>query len=478
MRLWGTVIALALVASACGGSSDVATSDTEAPAAVPEAPAETVRLGIMAECEGPFGGFNEDVVAGATLAMINHAGATSNSRTTSLDGFTGATAGGVAIDVVGIGCGDDSADRAIQEIRKLVEQDGANVVIGPLSGDEGIAIANYAKDHPEVTFINGISGAQETTLQVSAPNFFRFTGDGAQWNAGLGDILYNTAGWKTAAVIADDYGFGWTSAAGFIAEFCAVGGTVVKRVFPPLGTTDYSSFIAQLPNPDEVDGYFWVVGGTGTQASLEAFVNAKGDLNGKQHSGNLFFNPGLATALGTGIAGAYVGGFASPAGDIKSPAIDAYKASADAAWDTLAGPLTGMEPGTPSTSLGFGFAYGYYLAGMALVQALNEVGGDLSDNHAALNAALSALVLEGPYGTVTLDANRQGIIDTTVQQLVLEGGTVVAKTVAIIKGVDQTFGGTFSASTPPPGREAPGCEARTLPWVGHAIKVIDGVPQG
>ena len=31
-----------------------------------------------------------------------------------------------------------------QEIRTLVEQDGANVVIGPLSGDEGIAIANYA----------------------------------------------------------------------------------------------------------------------------------------------------------------------------------------------------------------------------------------------------------------------------------------------------------------------------------------------
>ena len=226
--------------------------------------------------------------------------------------------------MVSVGCGDDTADRAIQEIRKIVEQDGANVVIGPLSGDEGIAIANYAKDHPEVTFINGISGAQEATLQVQAPNFFRFNGDGAQWNAGMGDILHNTAGWDTAVVIADDYGFGWTSAAGFIAEFCAVGGDVVQRVFPPLNTTDYSSFIAQLPDPDEVDGYFWVVGGTGTQASLEAFVNAKGDLNGQQHAGNLFFNPGLASALGTGIAGAYVGGFASFAGDIQTPEIEAY----------------------------------------------------------------------------------------------------------------------------------------------------------
>ena len=233
-----------------------------------------------------------------------------------------------------------------------------------------------------------------------------------------------------------------------------------------------------MPNPDEVDGYFWAVGGTGTQASLEAFVNAKGDLTGAQHAGNLFFNPALASAIGPGIAGAYIGGFASFAGDVKTPEITAYAASADAAWDTLAGALTGNEPGPPSTALTFGFAYGYYLAGTALVQALNEVDGDLSDNHKALNEALSNMTLEGPFGTVTLDENRQAIVDTTVQQLVLEGDEVVSKTVALIKGVDQTFGGTFSTSTPPPGRDAPGCEVRDLPWIGNAIPVVDGVPQG
>ena len=142
--------------------------------------------------------------------------------------------------MVGVGCGDDTPDRIIQEVRTLVEQDNAEIVIGPLSGDEAIAIANYAKDHPEVTFIDGIAGSQEPTLQVQAENYFRFHGDGAQWNAGLGDRLYNEAGWRTVAVIADDYSFGWTSAAGFIADFCAVGGDVVARVFPPLGTTDYS----------------------------------------------------------------------------------------------------------------------------------------------------------------------------------------------------------------------------------------------
>ena len=87
---------------------------------------------------------------------------------------------------------------------------------------------------------------------MQAPNFFRFNGDGAQWNAGLGDLAYNKLGWNKAAVIADDYSFGWTSVAGFIADFCAAGGQITKRIFPPLSTTDYSSFAQQIPT--DVDG--------------------------------------------------------------------------------------------------------------------------------------------------------------------------------------------------------------------------------
>ena len=492
---WLVILAVfALTLAACGedatggsttstgatGTTAAPTGTTSAPGTTAAGSGEAIKLGVLAECEGEFGAFNEDVQAGVVLALINNAGATSNSRTTATEGFSGASAGGRDIELVGTGCGDATPDKIIQEVRKLVEENGAEVVIGPLSGDESIAIANYAKDHPEVTFLSGIAGAQETTLAVRAPNFFRFHGDGAQWNAGLGDLLHNTAGWDTAAVIADDYSFGWTSSAGFIADFCAVGGTIApeNRIYPPLGTTDYSSFIQQLPDPDEVDGYFWVVGGTGTQAALEAFVNAKGDLTGAQHAGNLFFNPGLAAALGPNIAGAYVGGFASPPGDVVTPAITEYLASADAAWDTLAGALTGLEPGAPSVAAAFGFFYGYYSDTTALIQALNAVNGDLSNNHEALRAELSGMTVDLPYGPVSLDENRQGIVDVYLSQLVLDGEDVVQKTVALIPQVDQTFGGTFSTDTPGPSRDFPGCETRDLPWAGNAIPVVDGVPQG
>ena len=479
---------LALFAAACGGADEgpatpaeqeAADDDTDADGdeeGTPDAAGDqTVRLGILGQCEGPFGGFHEDTVAGVALALANFAGAEVNSTTTALDGWSNAEVNGTPIELVGIGCGDDTPDTILGEVRQLVEQEDANIVIGPLSGDEGIAVAEYANANPDVTFLSGIAGSQEPTLEVQAPNYFRFHGDGAIWNAGMGDILHNEEGWDTVAVIADDYSFGHTSAAGFIADFCGVGGDVTTRVFPPLGTTDYSSFVQQLPDPDEVDGYFWVVGGTGTQAALEAFVNAKGDLTGDQHAGNLFFNPDLAQALGTDIAGAYVGGFASFPGDVQTPEIEEYLASADETWETLASGISGGEPGPPSAAAGFGFMYGYYAGGVALVEGLEETGGDPSPE--PLQAALADLTVELPYGDVSLDENRSGIVDVALSQLVERDGEIVQETVAIIPEVDQTFGGTFSTDTPPPSRDFPPCEERELPWVGQAIPVEDGVPQ-
>ena len=145
---------------------------------------------------------------------------------------------------------------------------------------------------------------------------FRYHGDGAQWNAGIGEIAYKKLGWKKAAIIMDDYSFGWTSGAGMIADFCAVGGKITKRVFPPLNTTDYAPFVRQLPPPSQVDGYFWAVGGTGTSPLLKAYEQAYGKLDPKKRIGNLFFGfLGHDQDVAPKIVGAYVGGFGTPGSD-------------------------------------------------------------------------------------------------------------------------------------------------------------------
>ncbi len=321
-----TIAVLAFAIAGCGSSNDNNTSSSSASTPAPStstpaaaAPADApdpqpavaprsggsgtpIKIAIMSECKGAFGSFDNQNMAGAVAALSQFAGAKPKNPNKPRDGFTGGAIGDHPLKLVGVGCGDDTSDTAIKEVRRLMEQLDADVMIGPLSGDESIAVANYAKQHPDKTFVDGSAGAQDTTLKVQAPNFFRFNGDGAQWNAGLGDIAYNKLGWKKAAVVADDYSFAWTSAAGFIAEFCAAGGQVTKRVFPPLNTTDYSSYAQQMPT--DVDGTFVAVGGAGLIPFLKAYEQAKGPIEAKKFIGNLFWGtPGQFEQLGPRVVG-------------------------------------------------------------------------------------------------------------------------------------------------------------------------------
>src|SRR6202140_4747216 len=233
-RLFATAALGLLAVTACASNSPSTTTSS------------VIKIGILSDCTGDFGSFYNDDIGGALSVLAAHYGGKASGALPK-DGMTGAKIAGKDIQIVGFGCSDSTAAKAIEETRRLVEQLGADILIGPLSGDEGIAVANYAKTQPNKTFLNGISGAQEATMKVQAPNFFRFNPDGAQWSSGLGDYAYNTLGGRPAAGIGDDYAFPYPSLAGFIAEFCSIGGNVTNRIWPPLGTTDYSSFVAQLP---------------------------------------------------------------------------------------------------------------------------------------------------------------------------------------------------------------------------------------
>ena len=58
--------------------------------------------------------------------------------------------------------------------------------------------------------------------------------------AGVGAYAYHTLGWRTAATVAMSDAFDWAQAAGFDAEFCSLGGTIVKRIWISPGTQDFS----------------------------------------------------------------------------------------------------------------------------------------------------------------------------------------------------------------------------------------------
>ncbi|MEM9814304.1 MAG: ABC transporter substrate-binding protein, partial [Pseudomonadota bacterium] len=186
-----------------------------------------LKVGVLATLEGTYTVLGEDGVRGLRTALA----------------LADGTAGGREIELV-IAPTDASPDSAVRAARKVVEQDGVEIVIGPLSGSEGIAIRDYSKTQPQVTFINGISGAMETTYVDPSDNFFRFNTDGAQWSAGLGEYIYNEKGYEVIATVGEDYSFVYTQVFGLITEFCAAGGEVTERLWVPLGTKDFGSIIA------------------------------------------------------------------------------------------------------------------------------------------------------------------------------------------------------------------------------------------
>ena len=428
------------------------------------APAQKeVRVAIMTDCKGAFGFGYELDIGGAQAAFAQYAGGKPKSKTKPSAGMTGIKVGNTPVKIVGYGCGDDTPATALKETRRLMDQLKADVMVGPLSGDEAVAIANWAKTHPTKTVIIGTAASQDPTMQIAPKNLFRYFGDGAQWNAGIGEIVYKRLGWRRAAIIMDDYSFAWTSGAGIIADFCAIGGKIVKRVFPPLNTTDYSSYVRQLPPPDQVDGYFWVVGGTGTGPALKAFEQAYGPLKASQHAGNLFlyFLSGFQD-VAPRLIGSYMGGFGTAPG-LKTKQARAYEAV--------------IKKWYPSLPPGDGFVYNYYNAAWALVLGLQKSGGKVG---AALQAAMPRELRPGYQvsngGVLRLDSRRQAIQDQYPLQIVkgADGKPTVVIT-GFVPNVDQTFGGTFAPNKPAPGRTFPPCVKKKLPWQGKIRVVKNGV---
>ena len=421
--------------------------------------AKAVKVAIMSDCKGAFGFAQEQGIGGAQAAFGQFAGGKPKNRNKPSAGMSNIKAGGATIQIVGYGCGDDTPATALKEVRRLMQQLNADVLIGPLSGDEAVAIANWAKTHPTKTVIIGTAASQDPTMQIAPKNVFRYYGDGAQWNAGLGEILYKKLGWRKAAIIMDDYSFAWTSAAGIIADFCASGGQITKRVFPPLNTTDYSSYVRQLPPPAQVDGYFWVVGGTGTGPALKAFEQAYGPIDPKKHSGNLFlwFLTGFQD-VAPRLVGSYIGGFGIAPGLNYGPA-KAYIAT--------------MKKYYPKIAAEDSFTLNYYRGAHALVVGLNASRGAVG---AALQAKLPRAIKD-PYqisdgSVLKLDSRRNAIQDQYDMQIVQGAGGKPAITLTgYVPKVDQTFGGTFAPNKPAPGRDFPPCVKKKLPWQGK-IRVI------
>jgi branched-chain amino acid transport system substrate-binding protein len=369
---------------------------------------QPVKIGLLATLEGPFAAGGQDGMRGAELAVKQRGGMVAGRK----------------IEIIKASS-DAKPDVAVNATRKLVEQDKVDIMVGPLSGSEGIAVKNYSKTQPNITFINGSSGAQQTTLVDPSPNFFRFNTEGAQWMVGLGEYALKTKGYKKMALIAEDYSFPYSQVQGFMSEYCKLGGKVTHKAWVPLGAKDYSSVIAGLPG--DVDALLVVLGGADAVNFLTQYEQAGG--NKPMVGGSItvdqtvlnFKGKRRESLLGTPSAG---------------PIADSYDG---ADWKKfVADYKENFKDGFPSPSL---FAYVYYINMKAALDGLEAVKGDLSGGQAKYREALKGLKLKTPTGEVVLDENRQAIGTTFVTEVAKAAdGSFYNKVVKVVPNVNQRLG--------------------------------------
>jgi branched-chain amino acid transport system substrate-binding protein len=392
--------------------------------------ADKLKIGFFSTLEGPYTALGEDGQRGFDLAVMQHHN----------------KAGGKDLEIVR-GSSDASPDSALRAAKKLVEQDKVDILIAPLSGSEGIALRDYAKTQPQVTIINGCSGALETTYVTPAPNFFRFNIDGAQMHKGLGQYIYNVKHYKKIATIGEDYSFVYTQVFGLALDYCPLGGQITKRIWVPLGTKDFSSVISSLP--DDVDAIYLGLGGADALNFLNQYQQAGG--NAKLFGGTIMIDQTILSSKGKAkealIGTASAAPFADTSDDPKWQAfVKAYKDN----WPP--------EKRFASPSL---CAVNYYDETTAALLALDKVNGDLSDGHKKFREALATLVLDAPNGQMKLDENHQATGTSFVTEVVKDtNGDLVSKVVQVVPNVDQRLG--FSKEVFDriglPAREVPVCK--------------------
>jgi branched-chain amino acid transport system substrate-binding protein len=335
---------------------------------------------------------------------------------------TGLTISGKSIRVIKVAT-DGTPDDALAKAKRLVEQDGVDVVIGPMSGAEGLRVKEYARSVPETTFISS-SDAQDVTLRNPAPNVFRFSPDSAQWQAGLGAYAYNDLGYRYVAVVADDAAYPYAQVGGFMSEFCTAGGHVVQKLWVPVDVTDFAETVSQIPV--DVDAIYLALDGADAVGFLTAYVNAGG--TAQIIAGTTTIDPTLLASPGA-LRDRLVG----------IPSASPIAASADnPAWAEFVADYETAYPdaGQPSVS-----AFTYYTSTKAAMLALEQVGGDLGDGQARLMTALAGLTFYTPTGAVRLDHNRQAIADNFVTVVDVDSdGALYAKLVRVVPNVNQTLG--------------------------------------
>src|SRR3984957_19259740 len=192
-----------------------------------------IRIGLLAAKTGPLASGGIDMELALTMFMKERDNMLAGRK---VEFIVADTAGSPAT--------------ARTKAQELVEKNDVHCIIGPLAAFEALAIADYLTEKEIPTL--GVAAAEDMTQRHPSPWFARLTATSAQCAYPLADYAAKDLKYKKIVTIADDFAYGHEMSAGFQRAFEDNGGKIIQKIFTPLATPDYGSYVAQVKGADAI----------------------------------------------------------------------------------------------------------------------------------------------------------------------------------------------------------------------------------
>ncbi len=310
-------------------------------------------------------------------------------------------------------------DVGLTKLKKLVERDGVDVVVGPVSSAVALAIRPYVQAQAVPLVIPVAFSRDLTAPGKNMPSAFRLIETTDQSNFPMGTWMVKHTPHRKLIVMATDWVAGRHSAEAFMAAYRAAGGQVVKEIYPPLNTADYAPYLAQVTATPADAVWGWFAG-----ADAIRFVKQYQEygLKGKVplYGYNTLTDDTFLATLGDAALGIVTVGHYSAA--IDSPANKAFVQEYEQKYG-----------GWPTR-----YSENGYAAAQLIVAAVEELKGEAGDR-ARLRAALRGAVqrIQPPRGPFRFDAYQQAITDIYIMKVERQGTRLVNAIVDKIPAVRQ-----------------------------------------
>ncbi len=354
----------------------VATAGAAAPAAAPRPP---IRIGFLAPTTGGGAAVGKDMVGGFTMYLEQ----------------IGGQMAGRKVELI---VEDTQAQpaMALTKLRKLVESDHVHVLAGAFLASEGYALAPKV-DELQVPMLFPVVSADDLTQRKPARWVVRTGWTSSQPNQPFGDWVARTLGYRKIVTVAMDYAFGWEQVGGFQRTFEAAGGQVIQKLWPPLGTTDFAPYLAQIRR--DADAVFAVMVAASSLRFPKQYQDAGLRARIPLIGGGTSFDEFVLPSLGDEALGAV-----SPL--IYSAAIDT---PANRAFVHEFRAKFGKVPGY--------YAETCYTAARWIAEAVRAIGGAVEEREKLLAALRRVELPDAPRGPLKLDAHGNPVQNIYVRKV-------------------------------------------------------------